>query len=203
MTALLFMRILTVTRLVFVPSLLQLSSCTSVHVLISLMALSSGSGIAISWSSSSWASASKCDTMNWPEWIVSRSVFLCWLDCCWDDDDDDEDDAAAADCWFMVRLDVGGGDGLFEPVNQLSRSSCCWCDILFAIFAFECIDHFTTIVFDADSHGIVFLCRNFIYTFTIQIYGNYNLIDLINHRNCIDSNLIDCIYGWSNVYWGL
>lgn len=124
-TAVLLLRLVTGTRLVLLlPSLfgIQLSKCTSVHGLMSIMALSSGSGIAISWSSSSCASASKCDTINWPEWMVSRSLDRCtpaWL---WLKPKPDDDD--------------GGGEGLFEPVNQLSRSNCCWWDILLAIVIF-------------------------------------------------------------------
>lgn len=118
-TALLLIRLCAGTRLLFWLPSLQLSNCTSVHG-FSLMALSSGSGMAISWSSSSCASASKCETINWPEWIVSRSLVR-WPARC---------------VWLTPKLDDGGGDGLFEPVNQLSRSSC-WCDILFAMIRMQ------------------------------------------------------------------
>lgn len=147
MTALLFIRLFTGTRLVLAPSLLQLINCTSVHVFISLMALSSGSGIAISWSSSSWASASKCDTINWPECMVSRSLLFWPARCLAIEDDGD---------WFMVRLDDGGGDGLFDPVNQLSRSNCCWCDILFAIFTFDYM-YYVMLCYVMWSLGLIFL----------------------------------------------
>lgn len=104
------------------------ANATSVHVLSSTLApLSSGSGIASSVSSSSCASASKCDTMKWPEWIISFSCL------------------SHLDALFRRTVDVGvGGDGADTDVSQLSRSSCCWCDTPCAILLKYFIHVFST-----------------------------------------------------------
>lgn len=95
---------------------------TSVHVFSSAMGpFSSGSGIGSSVSSSSWASASKCDTIKWPEWMISFS-FSCFS-------------VFFVNVRNAADVDVVGGDGADTDVNQLSRSNCCdWCDTLCAIF---------------------------------------------------------------------
>lgn len=92
------------------------NATTSVHVFNGTMApFSSGSGIGNSLSSSSCASASKCDTIKWPECMISFSCL------------------SAIFALFRSADDVGvGGDGADADVNQLSRNKCDTpCAILF------------------------------------------------------------------------
>lgn len=103
----LLLRVHVVTR-VWLRLLMSDKATTSVHVFNGTIApLSSGSGIGNSLSSSSCASASKCDTMKWPECIISFSCLFTIF------------------ALFRSADDVGvGGDGADADVNQLSRNKC-------------------------------------------------------------------------------